>query len=287
MDLGRAVIAAIEMAEKIHQPEAAAWKAEYQDYWNCFERARRRDQVTDGAGNLYLPVVMKGQVPHDPAGPGPSCNRSSPGRIFAADDPLMAGTLAMLDANQREGLIYGTGWIADGIWNYAGSFYAHAHLWQGHGRKAAATLYAFANHACPLLCWREEQNCKGERENYIGDMPHNWASAELIRLVRHLVILERGNELHLLESLPRTWTKPGSQTRLVQVPTSFGPMDLTLTVAPAGKTAPSKCSRPAAIRRRRSPSTWSSSAARSGLPGWVSKTWRAGPCRSPPTSLSS
>ncbi len=107
---------------------------------------------------------MKGEQPQLPQrGAWAFLQSIFPGRIFAADDPLMLGTLAMLDANQREGLIYGTGWIADGVWNYAASFYGHAHLWLGHGRKAAATLYAFGNHAAPLLCWREEQNPVGER----------------------------------------------------------------------------------------------------------------------------
>ncbi len=105
----------------------------------------------------------------------------------------MLGTMAMLDAHEKEGLIHGTGWLADGIWNYAASFYGHAHLWLGHGRKAAATLYAFANHASPLLCWREEHNLAGAKEEYCGDMPHNWASAEFLRLTRHCLILERGS----------------------------------------------------------------------------------------------
>ncbi len=43
-------------------------------------------------------------------------------------------------------------------------------------------------------------------------MPHNWASAEFIRLVRHLLILERGDELHLLEGLPRAGRALGCVT---------------------------------------------------------------------------
>jgi len=231
--------AAIDMAQKLDNSKAAAdWKAEYQDYWAAFDKARDRDKLKDAAGNVYVPVTMKGeQVQLPQRGAWAFLQSIFPGRIFADDDKLMLGTLAMLDANQRQGLIYGTGWIADGVWNYAASFYGHAHLWLGHGRKAAATLYAFGNHACPLGCWREEQRCKGDPEGYCGDMPHNWASAEFIRLARHLLVLERGNELHLLEGLPKAWARPGDETRLVQVPTSFGPINLTLTVAKDGKSA--------------------------------------------------
>jgi hypothetical protein len=88
-----------------------------------------------------------------------------------------------------------------------------------------------------LLCWREEQKPVGQTPAYCGDMPHNWASAEFIRLIRHLMVLERGAELHLLEGLPSAWTKPGAETRLTDIPTSYGQMSLALRIAPDGRAA--------------------------------------------------
>lgn len=230
--------AAIAMAQDQQSPEVEAWRAEYNDYWSAFERARERDKLADASGNVYVPVTMRGEQPQLPQrGAWAFLQSVFPGRIFDDNDKLMLGTMAMLDATEREGLIFGTGWIEDGIWNYAASFYAHAHLWIGHGRKAAATLYAMGNHACPLLCWREEQSPLGEPQKYVGDMPHNWASAEFIRLARHLLVLERGSELHLLEGLPRAWTKPGCVTELHEVPTTFGPVTMSLKIADDGKSA--------------------------------------------------
>ena len=237
--------AAIDMATKLNKPQLTEWKIQYDDYWRYFQRARNRDKLTDSFGHTYVPVTMKGEEPQLPQrGAWAFLQSIFPGRIFDANDALMLGTMSMLDATEKEGLIYGTGWQADGIWNYAGSFYAHAHLWLGHGRKAAATLYAFGNHASPLLCWREEQNLKGQKGEYTGDMPHNWASAEFIRLVRHSMILERGNELHLLEGLPTSWTKAGCKTRLTQIPTSFGPVSVALEVAQTGESARLVCEPP-------------------------------------------
>jgi len=228
--------AAIAIAEQLEEPIASAWKAEFEDYWNYFEKARNRDKLRDEHGNEYVPVTMKGEQRQLPQrGVWAFLQSIYPGRIFELDDVLMRGTLAMLDANQHEGLIFGTGWDSVGIWNYAGSFYGHAHLWLGHARKAAATLYAFGNHACPLLCWREEQNPCGEPEKYIGDMPHNWASAEFIRMVRHMLILERGQELHLLEGMPSTWSGAGDVIRLNDIPTSFGLMSMSVRIAENGQ----------------------------------------------------
>jgi hypothetical protein len=228
--------AAIAIAEQLEEPIASAWKAEFEDYWNYFEKARNRDKLRDEHGNLYVPITMKGEQQQLPQrGAWAFLQSIYPGRIFKLDDVLMRSTLAMLDANQREGLIFGTGWDPAGIWNYAGSFYGHAHLWLGHGRKATATLYAFGNHACPLLCWREEQNPCGEPEKYIGDMPHNWASAEFIRMVRHMLILERGQDLHLLEGMPSTWSRAGDVIRLNDIPTSFGLMSMSVQIAEDGQ----------------------------------------------------
>ena len=227
--------AAIEIAERLQEPLASKWKAEFEDYWSYFEKARNRDKLRDWHGNQYVPVTMKGEQQQLPQrGAWAFLQSVYPGRIFEPDDLLMQGTMAMLDANQHEGLILGTGWDPAGIWNYAASFYGHAHLWLGHGRKAAATFYAFANHACPLLCWREEQNPRREPEKYIGDMPHNWASAEFIRMVRHMLVLERRRELHLLAAMPRVWSRPGDVIRLTDVPTGFGPVSLSVTVADDG-----------------------------------------------------
>lgn len=68
-------------------------------------------------------------------------------------------------------------------------------------------------------------------------MPHNWASAESIRLTIHLLALDRGEEMHLLEGFPREWARPGMVTRLTGVATPFGPPTMTVQVDRDGTTA--------------------------------------------------
>ncbi len=68
-------------------------------------------------------------------------------------------------------------------------------------------------------------------------MPHNWASVEFIRLCTHLIELDRGNELHLLEGFPREWSAPGMVTRLNGVLTPFGPLYLEIEMPADGKSA--------------------------------------------------
>ena len=231
--------AAVDAAEWLGlAQQAAEWRREYDDFYATFRKAAERDMKTDAHGNRFLPIRMRDDQNVAPQkAQWAFLHAVFPGKIFAADDPLVEGNLAMLRAAECEGLVFGTGWIDDGVWNYCGSFYGHGWLWTGEGQKAARALYAFGNHASPLLAWREEQLPQGKGDRICGDMPHNWASAEFIRLVRHLLVLERDGELHLFEGLPPAWVRPGAATRVDGVLTEFGPISFELKVAENGSSA--------------------------------------------------
>ncbi len=231
--------AAVEAARWLgRNDQAAEWDREYQDFLQTYRAAADRDRKTDTAGNSYVPIRMERMEGIRPQrAQWAFCHAVFPGQVFAADDPIVQGNMKMLEETEREGMVWGTGWIADGLWNYFASFYGHAWLWLGRGSKAADSLYAFANHASPLLCWREEQMRKGGGSNVVGDMPHNWASAEFIRLVRHMLVLERGTELHLCEGLPMEWLVPGKTLRLKNIQTEFGPIRFSISVNEIGTQA--------------------------------------------------
>src|ERR1039458_163265 len=84
----------------------------------------------------------------------------------------------------------------------------------------------------------------GQGDQVVGDMPHNWASAEFIRLVRHSLILERGNELHLFEAMPAKWARPGAVTRVRDIATEFGPVSFEFRVSKDGATGVLKLTPP-------------------------------------------
>ena len=109
----------------------------------------------------------------------------------------------------------------------------------------------------------------GQGEKMVGDMPHNWASAEFIRLTRHCLALERGDELHLFEGFPATWAKPGAVTKLRDIATEFGPLSLEFRVAKDGRSGELKLTPP----RRNPPAKivwhldrWSGQSGTIGLP---------------------
>lgn len=231
--------AMIQAADWIgEKKDVSDWGKEYKDFYDKFQIAAHRDVVPDSCGNNYLPVLMDPKFHSLPQrAQWAFCQGIYPGQIFEQDDPIAAGTMNMLHNTLQEGMVMGTGWMVDGIWTYFAGFYGHACLWMGDGQRACQSLYAFANHASPLYAWREEQNPRDLEPKYWGDMPHNWGSAEFVRLAVHLLALDRGSELHLLEGLPHEWIQPDMITALKGIATPFGKLSFTLRVDKTGKKA--------------------------------------------------
>ena len=62
-------------------------------------------------------------------------------------------------------------------------------------------------------------------------MPHNWASAECVRYLRHMLALEDGRSLRLLGGITAAELMPAAQYSLRNSPTRFGRIDLELEAA--------------------------------------------------------
>ena len=184
------------------------------------------------------------------------CHAIWPGEVFDPDEAIVQNLNHLHDLlDDAEGIPASTGWLPyKALWNYYASFAAHVWLYSGRADKAADYLYDFANHAAPTRVWREEQSITSTDNGQIfGDMPHNWASAEFIRLVRHLLVFERGEALELLPGMPLDWLQPGAHTRVEHTPTRFGPvsldvrcdagnrLDITIEFTPEWPRHPERC----------------------------------------------
>lgn len=219
--------AAVEAARHlgIVTPETMSWEAEYADFLDRFEQAAARDMQRLDDGGAFLPILMRqgeGWEAGLAFGQEAFCRAVFPGWIFETDDQLVRGNMAFLLAQEKDGLVCGTGIAADRIRIDSAACYGRTHLWLGDGQKSAAVLYAMANHASPLLTWSDAA----------GLRPH--IGAEFIGLVRSLLVMESGEELHLLAGLPPAWLAPGAVTELCEAPTELGPLSMKITVADDG-----------------------------------------------------
>jgi hypothetical protein len=221
--------------------QAAEWQKEYDDFYGKFMKMAVKDLRKDDKGNTYLPVMIKNEQDHEPQrGQWAFCQSVYPGGVFDDDaeaKKIAEGTVDMLRDHRVEGLVISTGWMTNGLWSYFSSFYGHAMQWLGRGKEVPPVLYDFGNHASPTLVWREEQKPLGKGNEEVGDMPHNWASAEFIRMVVHMIQLDRGKDLHLFEALPKQWARAGAVTKLNGIRTPYGPINLSLAVNAKGDNA--------------------------------------------------
>jgi hypothetical protein len=219
----------------------------YDELRASFIAAAKQEMVHDPRGFNYLPMLAH----DDPAWREPDpWNRPRPqtaqwalshaiypGLVFDKDDPIVRGHIALMQACTQEDVPAETGWLwHESVWNYNASFVAHVYLWAGLPDWADRTFQGFLNHASPLYCWREEQPLQHALLGQDwGDMPHNWASAECVRYLRHMLLLEDGENLRFLQGLVHTGVHFEKLFRLERTPTRFGRVSLGLEPLGASK----------------------------------------------------
>ena len=212
----------------------------FRELYAAFQAMAKKEMVRDPRGFEYLPMIAhddpQNEDPDPWNRPRPQTAQWAlshaiyPGEVFAKDDPIVRGHIALMQACTQEDVPAETGWLwHDSVWNYNASFVAHVYLWAGLFEWAHRTFTGFLNHASPLYCWREEQPLQHALVGQDwGDMPHNWASAECVRYLRHMLALEDGRSLRLLDGITAAELSGQQIYQLQQSPTRFGRIDLAL-----------------------------------------------------------
>jgi len=230
--------------EKLKLPELVRAAGFYRELRHAFDAAAKEQMVDDPRGFRYLPMLMR----EDPAmrlsewtRPRPQSSQWAlsqtivPGLVFRTDDPVVRGHIALMQACTREDIPAETGWLHhQAVWNYNAAFVAEVYLWAGMREWAHRTFTGYLNHASPLYAWREEQPLlHALMGDSWGDMPHNWASAECVRYLRHMLVLEDGQSLRLLDGLMPADLKHRKPFVLEGTPTRFG--RVSLSAEPCGQ----------------------------------------------------
>ena len=231
--------AAVEAADRLGISGFEETKQFYNELRAATVAAAKQEMRQYPTGFEYLAMLMKEDPqwnadawhqPRPQSGQWALSHTIYPGVVFAQDDPIVKGHIALMQACTQEDIPAETGWLPhEGVWNYNAAFVAHVYLWAGLADWARRTFVGFLNHASPLYCWREEQPLRGSlNANYIGDMPHNWASAECVLYLRHMLALEDGPALRLLVGIGDFELVAHEPFEIRQSPTRFGRVCLNL-----------------------------------------------------------
>ena len=229
--------AIVKVNVKLHLPDLDRAAAFYIELLAAFAVAARDQMVVDPRGFTYLPMLMREDPemrldawdrPRPQSAQWALSHAIFPGEVFAKDDPVVRGHIALMQACTQEDIPAETGWLRhEAVWNYNAAFVAEVYLWAGMRDWAHRTFTGYLNHASPLHAWREEQPMQNALlGDTWGDMPHNWASAECIRYLRHMLVLEDDRKLRLLAGLMPVDLKDRAAFSLQGSPTRFGLVSL-------------------------------------------------------------
>ncbi len=160
-----------------------------------------------------------------------------PTALFAPDDARVSALLAEVRQRHgggfREGAIRWTGFKEPAIHPYLSAYTTMASLVRGDHDQFVEEFYWYllhttATHAFP------EGIFFGRRFAWSDTIPHATGAANFAFLLRHALIHEQGDELHLLPGTPDWWLEPGREIRVQHAPTHFGPISLRIRGSAAG-----------------------------------------------------
>ena len=154
-----------------------------------------------------------------------------PTEIFAPDDPRVGASLS--EVRQRhgggfcEGTIRWTGSKEPAIHPYLSSYTTMASLIRGEHDQFVEEFYWYLLHSTATHAF-PEGIFYGRRFAWSDTIPHATGAANFAFLLRHALIHEQGDELHLLLGTPDWWLEKGRGVTVENAPTHFGPMSLKI-----------------------------------------------------------
>ncbi|MBW7991059.1 MAG: hypothetical protein FVQ84_13730 [Planctomycetes bacterium] len=154
-----------------------------------------------------------------------------PTELFEPHDPRVTALIRQVRQNHGGGFIEGTiQWLGhpDAIHPYMSSYTTIASLIKGEHEQVVEDFYWYLLHSTSTHAFPEGIYYK-KRIAWNDTIPHTLGASNYAILLRHMLIHERGDELHLLKAIPDWWLAEGKEIRIKQAPTHFGPMNLIVT----------------------------------------------------------
>ncbi len=150
-----------------------------------------------------------------------------PAPVFDPAAPIVTATLARARREFREGLAtYGT---FHNLHHYLGFRVFETELLRGDQAKVVQGLYDSLAHTTATYGGFETGVRPYARRSVDDNLaPHGWFAAELVALIRNMLVRERDGGIELLSAVPGRWLGPGRATIVRDAPTKYGTVDVSL-----------------------------------------------------------
>jgi len=218
-----------------HTEDARRLSAEFEDYKAAIMTSIERAITLEKDEAPYLPAMPT----YPDAGVSQSFLAVHPAGLFSPNHPLVTGLLNRMERTELQGLPTNMAWMGfAGVWPGQSLNVAEIYLRRGALEKTIRLLTAALEHSYTTKVWKEEiavdpsrplacldsapvsrRWTKGDGN---GDMPEAWANANLVNLVRDMLLYEEGGVLKLLHGIPSTWIDEGLGILVEKAPTTLG-----------------------------------------------------------------
>jgi hypothetical protein len=195
----------------------------YQAFWADVNRSL--DQVAARLSQRILPASPFRRMD---AGAIGSISALYPLRLLRADDERVVNTVRYLHAHSffEDGFFQNV--VHSGVNPYLTAQIAQCYLYR-RSREAWPLIYYLLKIATSTYTWPEAVHPL-TGGGCMGDGHHGWAAAEIVLLVRNLLLFEEDDTLVLTPILPREWVWEGARIEVTRAPTYFGPVDFRIDV---------------------------------------------------------
>jgi hypothetical protein len=151
-----------------------------------------------------------------------------PTALFDRNDPRVAALIDYVRKDFAGGFMEGTiRWTGspDAIHPYLGAYTVMDSLIRGDSDTVVQDFYWYLLHSTAANAFAEGIFFK-KRLAWSDTIPHVTGACNYAIMLRHMLVHEDGEDLHLLSAVPDWWLGEGQEIRLERLPTYFGTLDL-------------------------------------------------------------
>ncbi|MHC4741184.1 MAG: beta-N-acetylhexosaminidase, partial [Planctomycetota bacterium] len=155
-----------------------------------------------------------------------------PTELFDRDDSRVAALSWHVREDFAGGFIEGTiQWKGTGkveaIHPYMGAYTTMVDMIRGEHEQVVEDFYWYLLHSTAAHAFPEGIYYK-KRMAWNHTIPHVTGACNYAIMLRHMLVHEAGDELHLLSAVPDWWLAEGEGIRIERLPTHFGKMAMTI-----------------------------------------------------------
>ena len=155
-----------------------------------------------------------------------------PTPLFPHDDPRVAASTQHVSRDFAGGYVEGTiRWVAkgmeDAIHPYMGAYTVMNSIVRGDSEAVAEGFYWYLLHSTAANAFPEGIFYK-RRFAWSDTIPHVTGASNYAVMLRHMLVHEDGDDLHILPAVPDWWLADGQEIRIERLPTHFGALDLVI-----------------------------------------------------------